>query len=536
MTIRIHDSLSREKRPLEPLEEGLVNMYVCGPTVYDDCHIGHLMGPVVFDTVARWLLARGLRVRFVNNITDIDDKIINRARETGEAWDAIAERYTQQYFGYLRDLGVETITDHPRCTEYVPQMIAFIQELMDDDIAYVAEDGVYFDVHRHEGYGKLAGRKLEDMQAGARVEAQGGLRHPADFALWKGVKPGEPSWESPWGPGRPGWHIECSVMSSELLGRAFDLHGGGDDLKFPHHENEIAQSEARGDGFARLWMHNGLVQYGGRKVAKSDPRMQDAAFRQQFQARWLLETYGAPALRFFLVRSPYRRPVDFEPSNLEGARTGLVRLLRALGPLAEEPDVTPLPDVLARELPESLAARRDRFVAAMDDDFNTGEAIAELFSLASDARSAPSPAEAEAALRLARDLGRQLGLFQPGDSERLAAVGGGVEAALAPIAEALLEVRRAARERGAYDVADALRDALVTAGVEVQDAAGTSTVELGGASEGALGTLMEALIALRAKARGDKDFTTADALRDAVATGGLRFEDGPEGTRWAAAD
>ena len=283
------------------------------------------------------------------------------------------------------------------------------------------------------------------MQAGARVEAQGGLRHPADFALWKGVKPGEPSWESPWVPGRPGWHIECSVMSSELLGRAFDLHGGGDDLKFPHHENEIAQSEARGDGFARLWMHNGLVQYGGRKVAKSDPRMQDAAFRQQFQARWLLETYGAPALRFFLVRSPYRRPVDFEPSNLEGARTGLVRLLRALGPLAEEPDVTTLTDVLGRELPEGLAARRDRFVAAMDDDFNTGEAIAELFSLASDARSAPSPAEAEAALRLARDLGRQLGLFQPGDSERLAAVGGGVEAALAPIAEALLEVRRAAR-------------------------------------------------------------------------------------------
>ena len=252
MILRLHDTLERRQIDFVPLDPGgPVTFYTCGPTVYDDCHIGHLMGPVVFDTVARWMLARGLRVRFVNNITDIDDKIINRARETGEAWDAIAERYTQQYFGYLHDLGVETITDHPRCTEYVPQMIAFIQELMDDDIAYVADDGVYFDVHRHEGYGKLAGRKLEDMQAGARVEAQGGLRHPADFALWKGVKPGEPSWESPWGPGRPGWHIECSVMSSELLGRAFDLHGGGDDLKFPHHENEIAQSEDR-EGIAQL--------------------------------------------------------------------------------------------------------------------------------------------------------------------------------------------------------------------------------------------------------------------------------------------
>jgi cysteinyl-tRNA synthetase len=536
MTIRIHDSLSREKRPLEPLEDGLVKMYVCGPTVYDDCHIGHLMGPVVFDTVARWLLARGLRVRFVNNITDIDDKIINRARETGEAWDAIAERYTQQYFGFLRELGVETITDHPRCTEFVPQMIAFIQELMDEDIAYVAEDGVYFDVHRHEGYGKLAGRRLEDMQAGARVQAQGGLRHPADFALWKGVKPGEPSWESPWGPGRPGWHIECSVMSSELLGRAFDLHGGGDDLKFPHHENEIAQSEARGDSFARLWMHNGLVQYGGRKVAKSDPRMQDPEFRQQFQARWLLETYGAPALRFFLVRSPYRRPVDFEPVNLEGARTGLVRLLRALGPLADEPGTAPLGELLAADLPEPLAARRARFVEAMDDDFNTGEAVAELFSLAADARAAASPEASEQALRLARDLGRQLGLFQPGDAGRLAAVGGGASAVLEPLAKALLEVRTAARERKAFAVADGLRDALTGAGVEVQDAAGASAAGLDAVGADGLERLMTALIALRADARASKDFATADALRDAVAGAGLRFEDGPEGTRWVQAD
>ncbi|MBI5853278.1 MAG: cysteine--tRNA ligase, partial [Planctomycetes bacterium] len=267
MVIRIQDSLSREKRDLVPLEPGLVRMYVCGPTVYDDSHIGHLMGPVIFDTIARWIRARGYRVRFVNNITDIDDKIIQRAQRDGDDWRAVAARYTEQYFALLRELGVTTITDHPRCTDFVPQMIGFVRELIEAGRAYQTADGVYYEVGRQPGYGKLSGRRVEDMIAGARIEAVEGLRHPADFALWKAAKPGEPSWDSPFGPGRPGWHIECSVMASELLGRSFDIHGGGDDLKFPHHENEIAQSEAHGDPYARSWMHNGLVQFGGRKVA-----------------------------------------------------------------------------------------------------------------------------------------------------------------------------------------------------------------------------------------------------------------------------
>ncbi len=336
MAIRIFDSLRREKLVLEPIEPGVVRLYACGPTVYDDCHIGHLMGPVIFDTAARWIRARGFEVRFVNNITDIDDKIINRALDTGEDWKSIAERYTEQYFEFLEELGVETITDHPRCTEYVGKMIQFIEDLITGEKAYETSDGVYFDVQGHEGYGKLSGRAVEDMQAGGRVGANSELRHPADFALWKKAKPGEPTWDSPWGPGRPGWHIECSVMSRELLGPSFDLHGGGDDLKFPHHENEIAQSEAHGDAFARLWMHNGLVQYGGRKIAKSDPRMQDPEFAGQFKARKLIDTYGAPVVRFFLVRGPYRRPIDFEPKNLHDARKGLTRVLNQLGDRCEQ--------------------------------------------------------------------------------------------------------------------------------------------------------------------------------------------------------
>jgi cysteinyl-tRNA synthetase len=322
MAIRIYDSLRRERRLLEPVEPGKVGLYACGPTVYDDCHIGHLMGPVIFDTIARWLVSRGYEVRFVNNITDIDDKIINRAIDSGEDWTAIAERYTEQYFQFLRDLSVETITDHPRCTEYVGKMISFIESLAGEDRAYETSDGVYFDVVKQQGYGKLSGRVVDDMQAGARVAASGELRHPADFALWKKAKPGEPTWDSPWGPGRPGWHIECSVMSRELLGEHFDLHGGGDDLKFPHHENEIAQSEAHGDAFSDLWMHHGLVQYGGRKIAKSDPRMSDPAFAGQFKARALIDTYGAPTLRFFLVRGPYRLRAEEPGRRAQGPDPG----------------------------------------------------------------------------------------------------------------------------------------------------------------------------------------------------------------------
>ncbi|MFW5844882.1 MAG: class I tRNA ligase family protein, partial [Planctomycetota bacterium] len=261
MSIVAYDSLSRSKAPLTTLEPDTVRMYVCGPTVYSDCHIGHLMGPVLFDAVARWLRFRGYAVRFVNNITDIDDKIILRSQETGEDWQTITERYTGQYLEFLRELHVTTITDHPRCSDYVERIVRYVEDLMAADRAYVVpEDGVYFDIARHAGYGKLSHRKAEDMQAGARIQRHASLRNPGDFCLWKLAKPGEPQWPSPWGAGRPGWHIECTVMSTTLLGDTFDIHGGGDDLKFPHHENEIAQGEAHGGAYAQRWMHNGLIQ------------------------------------------------------------------------------------------------------------------------------------------------------------------------------------------------------------------------------------------------------------------------------------
>ncbi len=463
--IRIYNTLTRTVDDLCPLTPGRVGMYLCGPTVYDDCHIGHLMGPVLFDAIARWLRARGYQVRFVNNITDIDDKIINRANRTGEDWRAITVRYTRQYFSFLERLHVDTITDHPRCTEFIPQMVAFTQELLRRGRAYVAGDGVYYDVSQQPGYGKLSGRKLEDMQVG-RGDAPSDLRHPADFALWKMAKPGEPTWDSPWGAGRPGWHVECSVMASELLGTEFDIHAGGDDLKFPHHENELAQSEACGHRYAQLWMHNNLVQYGGKKVAKSDSRMQDPVFAQQFQARWLIETYGAPTLRFFLLRGHYRRPIDFEPGNLEATRKGLVRLAELIGDGLDVPTATN--DVLHRSLGSTAARARAAFCAAMDDDFNTGEALAALFTLANHLRKADAAERAEGALAL-RDLGRLLGLFLPGDAAQLRSGGGETSGVVDGLMQLIVELRQDARARKDFASADKIRDALGQLQIAIKD-------------------------------------------------------------------
>lgn len=467
MTIQIQDTLTRTKRPLEPVEPGKVGLYLCGPTVYDDCHIGHLMGPVLFDAIVRWIAARGYDVRFVINITDIDDKIIQRAQRTGEPWQDITARYTQQYFDFLKVLGVESVTDHPRCTDYVPQMIAFVEALIADDRAYPTSDGVYYDVQQQSGYGKLSGRKVEEMESGARIERSDELRHPADFALWKKAKPGEPTWDSPWGAGRPGWHLECSVMSSALLGERFDLHGGGDDLKFPHHENEIAQSEACGHAYANLWLHHGLVQYGGVKIAKSDPRMQDPTFSRQFQAAWLLDTYSAPVIRFFLLRGHYRRPIDFEPKNLASTRTALQRLWRQYGEVFSQEIATDPREVLTRELPSELAAVRDRFCAAMDDDFNTGEAMAQLFTLAKKARSTEQEA-------LLRDLGRVLGLFRAEDAALLAGPAGADDGLVDGLMGLLLDVRQAARARKDFAQSDLIRDRLGELGIEVLDKGGES--------------------------------------------------------------
>jgi cysteinyl-tRNA synthetase len=477
MSLTVYNTLTRTAAPFVPLLPGKVGMYLCGPTVYDDCHIGHLMGPVLFDAVARWFAVRGFQVRLVNNITDIDDKIINRALATGEPWEAITQRYTAQYLGYLARLQVNTVTDNPKCSEYIPQMVTYIQELIAGDRAYVAADGVYYDVQKQAGYGKLSGRKLSEMVAGSRIERDASLRHPADFALWKLAKPGEPAWSSPWGAGRPGWHIECSVMSNETLGATFDIHAGGDDLKFPHHENEIAQGEAHGGKYACCWMHNGLIQYEGKKVGKSDERMRDPNFRRQFMADHLLDTYGAATVRFLLLQGHYRRPNDFAPGALTAARTALGRLHQAFGPLLDEPGTPLLADLEALAVPEAVAKLRTQFITAMDDDFNTGQAIAAVFSLVSEGKKASSQVH----LRLARDLGRLLGLFMPGDGKDTAAAGGSAadDETLGKVMALVLQIRQQARAKRDFATSDLIRDRLKEAGLVVKDAKDGATWERG---------------------------------------------------------
>jgi len=522
-TITVYDTLSREKRPFSPLVPGQVGIYLCGPTVYDDCHIGHVAGPILFDAAARWLRARGLRVRLVNNITDIDDKIITRARDTGEPWQAITERYTAQYLGYLRALQVDTITDHPRCSDFIPQMVAYIGDLVARDRAYaVAGDGVYFDVQKQPGYGKLSGRRIEDQLAGSRIERDAGLRHPADFCLWKLAKPGEPSWDSPWGGGRPGWHIECSVMATALLGANFDIHAGGDDLKFPHHENEIAQAEAHSGCYANCWMHNGLLQYEGTKIGKSDPRMREADFRNQFRLDHLLSTYGAPTVRFLLLQGHYRRPSDFAPAQLAAQRTALARLHKLLGPALDEPGSRTLADLASDAAGEPILREAfDRFCAVMDDDFRTGDALAVLFHLADVARKG-DPTRA-GALRLLRDLGRLLGLFMPGDGRATAGESVGSDARLAAAMGALLPLRQMVRAARDFTAADRIRARLGAVGIVIKDGKDGSDWEAagGGDAPARLTAVVEVVMELVDGAHARGDTAAAERASRELAAAGL---------------
>lgn len=482
----LYNSLTRKVEVLSPVKDGTVSMYVCGPTVYDDCHVGHFLGPVVFDALARWLSQNGLKVRFANNITDVDDKIIGRALKGGEDWKDVAGRYTQQYFDILKALRVMSVTHHPRCTEFISQMISYVQDLEKKGFAYRAHDGVYFEVSRLPEYGRLSGRKVEDMKSGARIERDESLRHPADFCLWKDAKPGEPFWDSPWGKGRPGWHLECSVMASCILGSDFDIHGGGDDLKFPHHENEIAQAAGHGDGYARMWLHNGMMEFEGAKISKSDPRNRDPEFAAQFKAKNVLTRYGGAVFRFFVLQGHYRRPFDFSPKQLDAARTALTRILRFLGPCAEEPAPPNLPDLRMRDLPEALDIARDKALAALEDDFNTGNFLAQLFIIMkTPGTQAPI---------LVRDLGRLIGLFQPGDpadvenpkpfetpkhvamqvepissQSSVGPVNVQTSDEIEPLMKLILELRKDAKTRKDFGTADRIRDALKALNIEVQD-------------------------------------------------------------------
>ncbi|MCC7410837.1 MAG: cysteine--tRNA ligase [Gammaproteobacteria bacterium] len=452
----IHDTLSGRKKPLEPLEPGHVRMYVCGMTVYDYCHVGHARVMVVFDMVVRYLRARGYRVTYARNVTDIDDKIIRRADENGESITALTDRYIRFMHEDAQALGVLPPDLEPRATGHITQILAMIETLIARGHAYVAANAdVYYAIGSFPGYGRLSGKQIEELRAGARVEVGEAKRDPLDFVLWKAAKPGEPAWDSPWGAGRPGWHIECSAMSTHCLGSRFDIHGGGQDLQFPHHENEIAQSEgATGHTFVSLWMHNGFVRVDDEKMSKS--------LGNFFTVRTVLERYRPEEVRFFILASHYRSALNYGDEQLDAARAGLARLYTALRGLAAPPDA-PEPRFVAR------------FDAAMNDDFNTSEAFAVLFDLAREINRAraPDPRRASRLAGTLRHLGGILGLLQQDPQAYLR--GGGDDGRDDTAIAELVARRSAARSARDFRAADRIRDELVALGVQLEDGPGGTT-------------------------------------------------------------
>ena len=451
--INIYNSLTRSKQRFVPIKQGEIGMYVCGMTVYDYCHLGHARVLVVFDMVRRWLAARGYRVRYVRNITDIDDKIINRASENGEPVDQLTARFIEAMNEDAKALGVARPDYEPRATENIPQMLGLIGQLMDKGLAYQADNGdVYYSVRKFKGYGKLSGKSLEQLRAGERVDIDRNKADALDFVLWKSAKPGEPSWDSPWGRGRPGWHIECSAMSEHYLGSHFDIHGGGQDLQFPHHENEIAQSEgAHNHAFVNYWMHNGFVRVDSEKMSKS--------LGNFFTVREVLEKYDPEIVRFFILRAHYRSPLNYSDQHLDDARQALTRLYTALkgidAALLQEIDFT-----------QDYAKR---FGEAMDDDFNTPEAISVLFELANEVNRSHSLEHA----RLLRSLAALLGLLER-EPERFLQSGG--DAGISPEEiEERIQARKAARKSRDFAQADRIRDDLLEQGVVLEDGPGGTT-------------------------------------------------------------
>ena len=450
--LKIYNSLTREKQDFVPIEPGKVRMYVCGMTVYDYCHLGHARVLVIFDMVQRWLRASGFAVTYVRNITDIDDKIIKRALENNETIGELTNRFIAFMNEDSAALGVEKPDFEPRATEYVPQMLGLIGQLEKNGLAYQAADGdVNFAVRKFPGYGKLSGKSLDDLRAGERVDVDQAKNDPLDFVLWKHAKEGEPFWESPWGKGRPGWHIECSAMSSDILGKQFDIHGGGQDLQFPHHENEIAQSEgAHNCRFVNYWMHNGFVRVDDEKMSKS--------LGNFFTIREVLKKYDAEVVRFFILRAHYRSPLNYSDKHLDDARQALSRLYTALKAI----DV---PDVAV----DWNEAHAQRFRAAMEDDFNTPEACAVLFDLATEVNRSKSTALAGQL----RALAGLMGLLNRDPQAFLQATPAGDEndsdAYSAEKIEALIAARVAAKKAKNFPEADRIRSELTAAGIVLED-------------------------------------------------------------------
>ncbi|MCL6555532.1 MAG: cysteine--tRNA ligase [Burkholderiales bacterium] len=444
----IYNTLTRTKETFVPIEPGRVRMYVCGMTVYDYCHLGHARVMVVFDMVYRWLMAKGFAVTYVRNITDIDDKIIRRAAENGESIAELTERFIRYMHEDEARLNVLRPTHEPRATQFVPAMVRMIETLLAKGLAYTAPNGdVYYAVARFPGYGKLSGKSLADLRAGERVEVDANKRDPLDFVLWKAAKPGEPQWDSPWGPGRPGWHIECSVMSECFLGEHFDIHGGGQDLQFPHHENEIAQSEgAHGHPFVNYWMHIGFVRVDNEKMSKS--------LGNFFTIREVLEKFDPETVRFFILRAHYRSPLNYSDQHLLDARHSLDSLYLTLRDVPPE-------EAAAIDWQDPFAAR---FKAAMDDDFDSHGAITVLFELSREANRTRSSRLSG----LLKSLGGLLGLLQNDPVAHLQAGVAGSGMSVERI-EALINERLAARRAREFARADAIRAELAAAGIVLED-------------------------------------------------------------------
>jgi cysteinyl-tRNA synthetase len=473
MATRVFNTLARGKEDLAPVHAGEVRIYVCGVTVYDLSHIGHGRSGIVFDVMRRYLKHRGHAVKFVKNFTDIDDKIIRKANQEGVSAQEISERYIEEYRTDMASLGVAPADIEPKATEHVPQMIALIERLIAKGVAYPVEGDVYFEVRRFPGYGKLSGKNLEELQAGARVEVDERKRDPMDFALWKATKPGEPAWKSPWGQGRPGWHIECSAMAMQYLGEVLDIHGGGEDLIFPHHENEIAQSEAAtGKPFSRYWLHNGFVNLAAEKMSKS--------LGNTLTIKDLVRRHDPEALRLYLLGTHYRHPLEFGDERIVEAGRALARL-RALKDeadrLATRGTPAPGPD---HGLFDEVAAHRARFEAAMDDDFNTPQALGVLFDLArvlygAREQVAQGTAGAGAFLLGVGELvmlARVLGLLEGARKEAV------VDPQLKARIESLVYLRQEARRQRDFGEADRLRDELSRLGVIIEDTRDGTTWKL----------------------------------------------------------
>ena len=563
MSIRVYNTLSHTKEQFEPVTAGKVGIYLCGPTVYKPSHIGHAVGPIIFDAVKRYLTFRGFQVTWVVNITDVEDKIIAEAAEQGCTAFELAERITGEYLDAMDRLNITGIDKMPKASEHIGDIIRFVERLIDRGAAYVAGGDVYFDVTSDDDYGKLSNRSIDD-QRGERELQSGEKHHPGDFALWKEAKPEEPEavkFDSPWGKGRPGWHIECSVMSTQMLGETFDIHGGGMDLIFPHHENEIAQSEsATGKTFAKYWMHNGLTRFNTKKVSKSDPEMQAALERMTLTN--LLSEYSGELLRFFVLSTHYRRPIEYSPEEIESKRKGLEAFYRLFerierlsgqsvytaGPSQPpEPQASACADSAAETAPPGLkpretaprglnpAAQGDthtafveeidgfcaRFVEAMDDEFNTAAAIAVLFEQAKvvnrfiDTQQLEQP-EGESgrlavvwAARKLVERARLLGLFLEPQRE----VGQPGDELVAAIRRAFHGERKKVSRTGGGLKAEILR--------LLQESGAMSVKEI-----------TSKLIEIRKRSKKQKDFATADLIRDNLIEAGITLEDRPDGTGW----